>query len=175
MAEPLRILFLGDIVGRPGRRLVREAIPRLRAELNLDLILANGENASGGLGLSPECAQELHTSGVDVLTSGNHIWRQRSIGSFLDRHEWVLRPANYPPGAPGSGIGSYSLPSGKRIHVINLIGRTYMEQVDCPFRCVDEILQGLEPEQTILVDFHAEATSEKRAMGVHLQGRVSAV
>jgi 2',3'-cyclic-nucleotide 2'-phosphodiesterase len=169
------ILFLGDIVGRGGRRAVRELVPLLRREMDIDFVIANGENGSGGLGLNPENALELHESGIDVLTSGNHIWKHRSIHEFLDKHSWILRPSNYPPGAPGRGAGVFQSKSGKRIHVLNLIGRTFMEQVDCPFREADALLTGISETSTVIVDFHAEATSEKRAMGYFLKGRVSAV
>jgi 2',3'-cyclic-nucleotide 2'-phosphodiesterase len=150
-------------------------VPLLRREQEIDFVIANAENGSGGLGLNPENALELHESGVDVLTSGNHIWKHKSLYDFLDRHPWVLRPSNYPPGAPGRGAGVFCSQSGQRIHVLNLIGRTYMDHVDCPFREADGLLSGISEGSTVIVDFHAEATSEKRAMGYFLKGRVSAV
>jgi 2',3'-cyclic-nucleotide 2'-phosphodiesterase len=171
----INILFLGDIVGRGGRKAIHEMVPLLRRELELDFVIANGENGSGGLGLNPENALELHESGIDVLTTGNHIWKHKSIHDFLDKHSWILRPSNYPPGAPGRGAGVFQSMSGQRIHVLNLIGRTYMEQVDCPFREAEALLDGLPDQSTVIVDFHAEATSEKRAMGYFLKGKVSAV
>jgi len=172
----MRILFLGDVVGRPGREAVSGEARRLREELALDVVLANAENASGGLGLKPQEARRLLESGLDALTSGNHIWKYREIQEFLNKTPRLLRPANYSPGAPGSGLGIYSADNGAQYAVINLQGRTYMEPLDCPFRAADELLaqvpQGL---RVILVDFHAEATSEKIAMAHHLSGRVTAV
>lgn len=170
----MRILFLGDIVGRPGREAVAGEVRRLRAELRLDVVLANAENASGGLGLKPEEAKRLLDSGLDALTSGNHIWKYREIQDYMARTPRLLRPANYPPGAPGSGLGVFSI-GGARLAVLNLQGRTYMEALDCPFRAVDELLaQVPEDVRVILADFHAEATSEKIAMAYYLSGRVSA-
>lgn len=171
----MRILFLGDIVGRPGREAVRRNLSRLREELELDLVLANGENASGGLGLMPKSAKELFSAGVDLLTSGNHIWRYKEIEEYFQREPMLLRPANYPPGAPGSGLGFVETPKG-RVAVLNLQGRTYMEPLDCPFQTAVRQLAKV-PEDVVLrvVDFHAEATSEKKAMGFFLDGRVSAV
>jgi metallophosphoesterase (TIGR00282 family) len=172
----MRLLFLGDIVGRPGRRALAARLDGLRRELALDVIVANGENASGGLGLTGKNARELHEAGVDVLTSGNHIWKMKDVHALLDGEPWLLRPANYPPGAPGRGAAVYDIGPGLPcVAVINLIGRTYMDAVDCPFRAAQESLRNLPEKAVVLVDFHAEATSEKRAMAFMLQGRVSAV
>lgn len=172
----MRILFLGDIVGRPGRKAVTEALPRLRRQLGLDLALANAENASGGLGVNAKAARELLSAGFDMLTSGNHIWRYKDIYNFLIENPRLLRPANYPEGAPGNGLGLYESPGGEPYAVINLMGRTYMEAVDCPFQTAQSLLDTIPGDVRVrLVDFHAEATSEKRAMGYFLDGRVSAV
>ncbi|MCF8106850.1 MAG: TIGR00282 family metallophosphoesterase [Desulfohalobiaceae bacterium] len=171
----MRILFLGDIVGKQARKAVTENIGRLRQDLDLDLILANAENASGGLGLVPKNASELHNAGIDVLTSGNHIWKHKEIYNFLNESRWLLRPANYPPEAPGRGYNLFSI-ARLRVGVINLLGRVFMSPVDCPFRTAGSILETLKQEADIvLVDFHAEATSEKKALGYYLAGRVSAL
>jgi metallophosphoesterase (TIGR00282 family) len=170
----MKILFLGDIVGRPGRKIVKERLPRLRESLGLDMVVANGENASGGLGLSAKNARELLNAGVDVLTSGNHIWKFPDMGSLLRSEARVLRPANYPPGAPGKGVGVYELPGCAPVAVLNVQGRTFMPPVDCPFRCLDALLAELPEEVRVrLVDFHAEATSEKISLGWHLDDRTS--
>ncbi len=165
------ILAVGDIIGRPGRQAVQKLLPDLRREYGLDLVIANGENTAGGLGLTSATAKELLNAGVDVLTSGNHIWAQREIIPYLDGELPILRPLNYPSGVPGRGC----LVSKQAI-VVNLIGRTFIGDFDCPFRAMDKLLAELEPKPAvIIVDFHAEATSEKMAMGRYLDGRVSAV
>ena len=182
-AEPLliarhsmNILFLGDIIGRPGRKALAGVAGAVRKSLGLDVVVANAENASGGIGLDVKAAKELLGLGVDVLTSGNHIWKQRDIWGFLSETDRLLRPANYPAGAPGAGLGVYSGPDGMRYAVLNLMGRTYMEAVDCPFQTANTLLGALPTDVLVrLVDFHAEATSEKKAMGYFLDGRVSAV
>lgn len=167
----MRILFLGDIVGRPGREAVVSALPWLRRELEVDFIAANAENASGGVGLNARNAQELLAAGLDCLTTGNHVWKHKDVYDFLDREPRVLRPANYPEGAPGHGLTVIESPSGARLAVMNLIGRTYMDSVDCPFRAAERLLAGLEPEvRAALIDFHAEATSEKLALARYLDG-----
>jgi metallophosphoesterase (TIGR00282 family) len=165
------ILAIGDIVGRPGRQAVHELIPSLRQQYGLDLVIANGENAAGGFGLTISTARELLSDGIDVLTSGNHIWAQKEIIPYLDGDLPILRPLNYPSGVPGRG----HLITGRTM-IVNLIGRTFMSNFDCPFRTMDNLLAELEPKPSIIiVDFHAEATSEKVAMGRYLDGRVSAV
>ncbi len=167
----MKILVIGDIVGRPGRQAVNRLVSGLRDEYGLDLVIANGENAAGGFGLTPATTQELLGGGVDVLTSGNHIWAQKEIIPYLDDELPILRPLNYPAGVPGRGY----LKMGK-VLVVNLIGRTFMTNYDCPFRAMDALLEKLKPEPPIvIVDFHAEATSEKVALGRYLDGRVSAV
>jgi len=165
------ILAIGDIIGQPGRQAVKKLLPGLRAQYGLNLVIANGENVAGGLGLTPATARELLDAGVDVLTSGNHIWAQKEIIPHLNGEMPILRPLNYPPGVPGRGY----LVKNQAL-VVNLIGRTFMSNFDCPFRTMDQLLAGLSPTPpVIIIDFHAEATSEKMAMGRYLDGRVSAV
>ncbi len=171
----LSIVFIGDVVGRPGRLGVCQAIPVLREKYAPDLIIANGENSAGGSGITPSTFQKLTSYGVDVLTSGDHIFRNRDFPGII-KESRVLRPANYPKAADGKGWGIYETKSGARVAVINLIGRIFMEPMRCPFEIVDEILLQIKDQtKIILVDMHAEATSEKIAMGWHLDGRVSAV
>ncbi|MFC1918686.1 TIGR00282 family metallophosphoesterase [Chloroflexota bacterium] len=165
------ILAIGDIIGRPGRQVINALLPGLRKQYKLDLIIANAENVAGGLGLTPTTARELLLAGADVLTSGNHIWAQKEIIPYLDSEMPILRPLNYPLGVPGQGY----IIKGK-VMVVNLIGRTFMSNFDCPFRTMDKLLAELENKPpVIIVDFHAEATSEKMALGRYLDGRVSAV
>jgi metallophosphoesterase (TIGR00282 family) len=165
------ILAIGDIIGRPGRQALHKFLPGLRQQHGADLVIANAENVAGGFGVTAATAQELFDAGVDVLTSGNHIWAQKEIIPMLDTEVPILRPLNYPPGVPGRGY----LITGHTM-VVNLIGRTFMSDFDCPFRAMDELLSELEHKPpVIIVDFHAEATSEKVALGWYLDGRVSAV
>jgi 2',3'-cyclic-nucleotide 2'-phosphodiesterase len=172
----MRLLFLGDIVGNSGRQMVKDHLPRLRRELELDAVLANGENASGGLGLSAKSAQELRRCGVDVLTTGNHVWKFPDIRPVLQSEPWLLRPANYPATAPGRGLGIYELgQSLPPLAVINLQGRIYMEALDCPFAAAEVLLAEIPQGAVVVVDMHAEATSEKRALAHLLRGRVQAV
>ena len=166
------VLAIGDIIGRPGRQAVQKLLPGLREQYKVDLVIANAENVAGGLGVTPPTANELLEAGVDVMTSGNHVWAQKEILPYLDDEKMpILRPLNYPPGVAGRGY----LVSNKAL-VVNLIGRTFMSDYDCPFRAMDSLLNeiGRKPP-IIIVDFHAEATSEKMAMGRYLDGRVSAV
>jgi metallophosphoesterase (TIGR00282 family) len=165
----MRILFVGDVVGRPGRDAVAALLPTLRAELRVDLAIVNGENAAGGAGLTAEIARELQASGADVVTSGNHVWDQRQFVNEIEGLDFVLRPINLPPNNPGRG----SLVA-KGALVVNAIGRTFMNPADDPFRALDELLATDVPKLRVL-DWHAEATSEKLAMGWHLDGRVTAV
>jgi len=172
---PIRILAIGDVVGRPGRDFLRDHLADVVARENVDLVVANGENAAGGLGITRALAADLHSYGVHVITTGDHVWRRADVRKALvtDRH--LLRPLNFPAGAPGAGATTVRTPGGLGIRVVNLLGRLYLEPMDCPFACVDHLLEA-EPEPAItLVDFHAEATSEKAAMGWFLDGRVSAV
>ncbi|MFH1646095.1 MAG: TIGR00282 family metallophosphoesterase [Chloroflexota bacterium] len=168
----MNILAIGDIIGRPGRVAIQKALPDLREKHSVDLVIANAENAAGGLGVTPNTANELLEAGVDVMTSGNHIWAQKEILPYLEGEEMpILRPLNYPKGVPGRG---YLIKN--KVVVVNLIGRTFMMDYDSPFRVMDELLEeiGRKPP-VIIVDFHAEATSEKMALGRYLDGRVSAV
>jgi metallophosphoesterase (TIGR00282 family) len=164
--------MLGDVIGKPGRKAIRALLPVLRQEFEINIVIANGENAAGGLGLTPDTATELFESGVDVITSGNHIWSHKEIIPLLDSDSAILRPLNYAPGAQGRGylIRADTL-------VVNLLGRTFIGNFDCPFRAIDQLLEELDGNKpkVIIVDFHAEATSEKSAMGWYLDGRVSAV
>lgn len=172
----MKILFLGDIIGRPGRKALADSIRPLRQSLALDAVVANAENASGGIGLNAKAAKELLSLPVEALTSGNHIWKHKDIFAFFNETERLLRPANYPSGAPGSGLGVYEAKDGSQFAVLNLMGRTYMEAADCPFQTADSLLATLPGDVKVrIVDFHAEATSEKKAMGYFLDGRVSAV
>lgn len=168
----MKILVIGDIVGRPGRRIVHELLYGLRRQYGIDLVIANGENAAGGFGLTVKTSRELLRNGIDVITSGNHIWAQKEIIPHLDDDDLpIIRPLNYPPGVPGRGY----LTIGE-VMVVNLLGRTFINNYDCPFRAMDALLASLEKKPpVIIVDFHAEATSEKIAMGRYLDGRVSAV
>jgi metallophosphoesterase (TIGR00282 family) len=166
------VLAIGDVIGKPGRRAVKKLVPGLRQQYQVDLVITNGENAAGGLGLTSATAQELINAGIDVLTSGNHIWVQKEIIPHLDGAMPVIRPLNYPAGVPGRGYLTT-----RRALVVNLMGRTFMNHVlDCPFRTMDKLLGELEKKPPIIiVDFHAEATSEKVALGKYLDGRVSAL
>lgn len=172
----MRILVFGDVVGRPGRQALKERLPALRAQHGVDCVIANGENAAGGIGLTAEKLDELLGAGVDIVTTGNHIWKHRDIYARLDREPRLLRPANYPEGAPGRGLVVRELANGGRIAVINLLGLTYMDPLECPFRKAEALLAQLPDDVKVrIVDFHAEATSEKKALGWFLDGRVSAV
>ena len=168
----MRILMIGDVIGKPGREAVRALLPGLKREQSIDFVICNGENTAGGFGITADTATELLESGVDVLTSGNHVWDKKEIVPYLDEGLPLIRPANYPD-APGRG---YLHQGG--VTVVNLIGRVFMAPLECPFRTADTLLEQLREEsanKVIIVDFHAEATSEKQAMGWYLDGRVSAV
>lgn len=172
----MRLLIIGDIVGRSGRRAVKVNVGSLRKEFRLDFVIANGENAAGGKGITEEIARELFSYGVDVLTMGNHVWNKREAFEYIDRETRIVRPANYPPGTPGLGWAVYDTTGNVKVAVINLAGRIFQEPLDCPFRKADDIIARVkEKARIIIVDFHAEATSEKAAMGWYLAGRVSAV
>ncbi len=171
----MRRLAIGDIIGRPGRSTVNRMLPGLRRSLGVDLVIANGENVAGGIGLTPDTADELLAAGVDVITSGNHIWKHREILPYLEGEAPVLRPLNYPAGVPGRGSLVTSA-AGPDVLVVSLIGRTFMDNYDSPFQAMDRLLGRPEKRPpVVIVDFHAEATSEKMAMGRYLDGRVSAV
>ena len=173
----MRILILGDVVGRPGRRAIADLVPGFARDEGIDLVVANAENAAGGMGVDIKSAEDLFAGGVHVLTSGNHIWKKKEIYPYLEKNPNLIRPANYPHGAPGRGWAEWENAKGHRVLVINLQGRVFMpHNVDDPFRCVEAILNergGYSP--VIIVDMHAEATSEKNAMVWFLDGKVSAV
>jgi metallophosphoesterase (TIGR00282 family) len=172
----MRILFIGDIVGRPGRQAIHRVLEKVIADYGVEFTIANGENAAGGMGITPAIATEILDEGVDVLTSGNHIWAKKEILPFLNEEPRLLRPANYPPGVPGRGIGVYNVNNGGKVGVLNLEGRVFMKHLDCPFRVGEREVAVLRKETNIIiVDFHAEATSEKMAMGWFLSGKTSAV
>jgi metallophosphoesterase (TIGR00282 family) len=173
----MRLLFLGDVVGRPGRRALAATVPRLRKRLEVEFVVANCENAAGGKGVDPKSAEELRDAGVDVLTSGNHIWQKREILPYLRENERLLRPLNFAPDVPGVGWTIRETSSSRmRVGVVNLIGRVFMGPAECPFRAAEAALPRIaESARVILVDMHAEATSEKVSMGWFLDGRVSAV
>jgi len=172
----MNILFIADIVGRPGRKTVSGLLPDLIEQNDVSVCIANGENAAGGFGLTEPIVRELHQSGVDVITSGNHLWDRKEIIPLLDEDPFLLRPANYPPEAPGCGTAIFEPPGGPAVGVLNLQGRVFISPIDCPFHVADRELARLkENTNIILVDIHAEATSEKIALGWYLDGRVSAV
>ncbi len=172
----MRILFIGDVVGKPGRNCLQKILPKMINENQYDLIIANGENAAGGTGITEKVFYELRETGVDVLTGGNHIWDKKDVFNFIDHEPGLIRPLNYPPATtPGEGYVVIER-NGKKAAVINLIGRIFMDAVDCPFRTVEAIMPELKEQASIvIVDMHAEATSEKQAMGWFLNGKASAV
>jgi len=172
----MRALLIGDVVGRPGRVAVTRLVVPLREELAVDLVVANCENAAGGAGVTPAVADELFRGGVDVLTSGNHVWRKREAYELLKLDPRVVRPANYPEGSPGSGSTIVETLAGQKVGILNLQGRVFLEAIDCPFRAAKKELARLRlVTPMIIVDMHAEATSEKVAMGWFLDGQVSCV
>jgi len=172
----MKILMIGDIVGKPGRKATSYLLPRLVADNRIDFVMANGENAAGGRGINREITEEFLRQGIEVITMGNHVWDNREILSFIDHEPRLLRPANYPEDCPGRGYNIYLGPAGRRIAVINVSGRVFLGNLECPFRTVDYILKQIEQQaDIILVDFHAEATSEKQALAWYLDGRATAV
>ncbi len=175
MPDNVKILFIGDVVGRPGRQALVRFLPELKSRWKVDLTIANCENAAGGLGLTEKIGLEL-LNYVDILTSGNHIWQKKEALSFLEKNDRIIRPANFPPGNPGRGSAIFHEKKGNKIAILNLQGRIFMEPIDCPFRVADQELERLrEITPVIIVDFHAEATSEKQALGWYLDGRISAL
>ncbi len=173
---PVNILFIGDIIGKPGRQAVSRELHRLVDQYRLDLVIANGENAAGGFGITEETAKDMFRSGINLLTSGNHIWDKKESLDFIKREGQLIRPANYPPGTVGQGSVVVKTPGGVKVGVLNLEGRVFMNNLDCPFRAADREVARLREETPIIfVDFHAEATSEKTSLGWYLDGRVSAV
>ena len=178
MQSTVKILYIGDIFGRPGRRVVKESLPEIAREHAPDLILANGENAASGFGITPPLVEELLDLGISVLTSGNHIWDKKEIVGYMAEREdsRLLRPANYPDPAPGRGLFVGRTRSGLDYAVLNLQGRVFMPAIDCPFRTADKLLATIpESVKICIVDLHAEATSEKLSMGWYLDGRVTAM
>ncbi len=171
----MKVLHIGDIVGRPGREAVGRLLPVISKEENFDLIIANSENAARGAGLTPDVADELLSFGINVLTLGNHVWKRKEIFQIIE-DENILRPANFPPGVPGNGLVVINI-NDTKVAVVSMMGRVYMPDLDCPFRTFDVISERLEKEnvKNIIVDFHAEITSEKIAFGWYLDGKVSAV
>ncbi|MEM8798782.1 MAG: TIGR00282 family metallophosphoesterase [Pseudomonadota bacterium] len=174
----MRVLFLGDIVGRSGRTAVIDQLPALKTKLAADMVILNGENAAGGFGITEKIADDLYAAGADCITTGNHVWDQRQILGHIDREPRLLRPANFPAGTPGRGASLISLVDGRQVLVINVMGRIYMDPLDDPFAAVDAALGEIrlgESVDAIVVDVHAEASSEKMAMAHYLDGRVSFV
>lgn len=172
----LKILMVGDVMAKTGRFAVRKVLPGIIANREIDFVVANGENIAGGIGITPELANDLFDYGVNVITSGNHIWRQREIRPYIEKTPALLRPHNFMKGQPGRGFGIFETAAGVQIAVVNLAGQVYMDvNPDSPFTAADNILKELRGVKIIIVDFHAEATSEKRALGYYLNGRVSAV
>lgn len=170
MPGEIRVLFLGDVIGKPGRKAVEQFIRSVSA----DFKIINGENLAGGIGITPSVAIEMLSLGIDVLTTGNHIWKKKDIIPFLMEEQRVIRPLNYPPGTPGFGH-TIIRKGGKTLSVANIEGRIFMNSLDCPFRAMGELLPRIDPNTPLIVDFHAEATSEKIAMGWYLDGKVAAL
>jgi len=172
----MKILCIGDVMGRVGRRILRDRLADLQKEYRIDFTVANAENAAGGFGLTPDTARELLGYNIDVLTTGNHIWDRPAIVPYFEQSQRLLRPHNYPPDSPGTGAVVVTDGAGRAVAILNLQGRAFMQNIDCPFRAADEMIPRLR-EQTpvVVVDFHAEATAEKLAMGRYLDGRVSVV
>jgi len=174
----MRLLFLGDVVGRSGRKVVLEALPDMRRRYALDFVIINGENAAGGYGITESILGDLLQAGADVVTLGNHAFDQKEALVFIERHDRLLRPLNYPQGTPGRGVGLFKAANGADVLIVNAMGRIFMPELDCPFRAVDAEITacGLKQDaDAIVIDFHAEATSEKQAMGYFVDGRASAV
>jgi len=172
----MRILFIGDIVGSPGRQIVAERLADIVAQQKIDVVIANSENAASGFGITPRLTEELLGAGIEVLSGGNHSFDRKEILDYLPHQPRLLRPANYPPGAPGSGLFMGASKAGVPYALLNVQGRTFMAAIDCPFRVADRELERIPPDvRIVIVDMHAEATSEKQAMGLYLDGRVTAV
>ncbi len=174
----MKVLFLGDIFGNPGRTCISRELPKLVHKHRADIVIANGENAAGGIGINPAIADFLLDAGIDVITSGNHIYKKKEIYDYINSQPRLIKPANFPPDTPGNGYYIFSNPKylAKKVAVVNVCGRVFVENLDCPFRKMDELLPAIYSQTNIvIVDFHAEVTSEKMAMGWYLDGRVSAV
>jgi len=171
----VKILFIADIVGKPGREVVKNILPRVRKEKDIQFVIANCENAAGGFGLTPRIYREILSAGVDIVTMGNHVWARREISEIIEE-ENILRPANFPPEVPGKGWAVIQAKDGVKVGVVNLMGRVFMSNLECPFRTADRIIGEISKNtKIIIVDMHAEITSEKVAMGWYLDGKVSAV
>lgn len=172
----MKILFIGDIVGKVGRTAVKKLLPSLADKYKTDLVIVNGENIAGGFGLTEPLVSEIFKMGVHVITTGNHVWDKKEFVTYISKDNRVLRPLNYPPGVPGYGSLLFSMPDGLKVGIVNLCGRIFMSNMDCPFRAADDEIKRLMQEtKIIIIDFHAEATSEKIAFGYYVDGRVSAV
>ncbi len=174
----MRLLFLGDVVGRAGRKAVVSALPGLRKRYKLDFVVVNGENSAGGFGITEKIYLELIDAGADVVTLGNHAFDQKDTLVYIERHDRLIRPINFPPGTPGRGAGLFQAANGADVLVMNVMGRVFMADLDCPFRAVDRELTACALKQgadAVLIDFHAEATSEKQALGHFVDGRASVV
>ena len=172
----MKILFIGDIVGKPGRKAIQKGLPGLMSKLKIDFVIANGENAAGGFGITQAIGEDLFSLGIDILTSGNHIWDKKEAVTYIAKENRLLRPANYPPDVPGAGTMIMKSRSGHAIGVLNLEGRVFMRPIDCPFQAAKREVRELKKETNIIiVDFHGEATSEKAAIGWFLDGEVSAL
>ena len=171
----MKVLFIGDIIGKPGRKVVKEKLPEFIEAEKVRIVIANGENSAGGFGITPKVCSELFNDGVNVITTGNHVWDRKEVYDIIDKYP-IIRPANFPPSVPGRGYLVKDTKYGIKVGIINLQGRVYMANLDCPFRCSDKIIENIKKETPIIiVDFHAEITSEKIAMGWYLDGKVSAV
>ncbi len=176
MTAAIKVLAVGDIIGKPGRTAISAHLQGIKAVHNIDFCIANGENSAGGNGITPPVANELFSAGVDVITTGNHVWDKKEVYDIIGRNRNLLRPGNYPPGAPGSGFDIFEIRDGIKVGVLNLSGRVFMGNLDCPFRTGESAIREIsQVTPNIIVDMHAEATAEKIAMGWHLSGRVSAV
>lgn len=172
----MKVLFIGDIVGKTGRNATKSLLPAIVNRYKIDLVIANGENAAGGFGITDKIASEIFSHGVHIITTGNHVWDKKEFIPQISKEDRVLRPINYPPGVPGYGSLLYSLHSGIKVGVINISGRVFMSHIDCPFRTgKDEVEKLRSTTKMIIIDFHAEATSEKIAFGYYMDGKVSAV
>ena len=172
----MRILMIGDIVGSPGRKAIKQILPGFKKEQNIDVVVANAENSAGGSGLTPAICDELVSYGIDMITSGDHVWKKKEIYDYLDMSSKIIRPLNYPSTNPGKGYNFIQTATGKEVAVINLLGRVFMEALDNPFQRIEEVIEDIRKRTNIIVvDFHAEATSEKIAMGYFLDGKVSAL
>ena len=169
----MRVMLVGDVIGRPGRRAFREYVQKLRREKKIDVVIVNGENSAAGKGLTRTSLDELYSGGADIITTGNHVWDKKDVMEFIDSEPFLIRPANYPEGTPGKGYCLYPF-KAKTIGVMNLSGRTFMPALDCPFQKAEELLKEMQGQcDLIFLDFHAETTSEKMALGFYLDGRIT--